>query len=84
MAAHHFPANGVAYLSRRFRFAPGPQTTGDLFETGLGETRSGTEQNSFSSFFDREFRARSPRPGNTDALGQYDLTLGRKACGFHR
>jgi hypothetical protein len=84
MAPHYFPANGGAHLGRRFRFALRPQTASDLFESGIGEMRRGTEQNAFSSVFNSEFRARPPRPGVTDALRQYDLAFGRKACGFHR
>jgi hypothetical protein len=54
MASRHFPANGGAHLHGRFRFAPWPQTAGDLFEIRIGKVRHGTEQNSFPSFFDRE------------------------------
>jgi hypothetical protein len=64
MAPHRFPDNGGTHLRGRFRFAPGPQTAGHLFEIGIGEMGGGAEQNSVAGFFDLEFRTRPPSPGS--------------------
>jgi hypothetical protein len=84
MASHYFPDNGSTHLRGRFRFAPGPQTAGHLFEIGIDEMGGRAEQDSVAGFFDFEFRARPPSPRFPDALRHNDLALGRKPCGFHR
>jgi len=84
MAPNYLALYGSFDPRRRYRFALGPQTAGDLVEIGLGETGSGAQQNPIARFFDGELRTRSPGSGSPHGFGQHDLTLGGEPGGFHR
>jgi len=50
MTPNHLASNGSTHLRRRFRFALGPQTAGDLVKIGCGKTWGGMQQNSIAAF----------------------------------
>jgi hypothetical protein len=84
MAPHRFPANGIMHPLGRVGLALGPQTTGHLFESGLGETGDMTDQNSTAGFLGSEFGVRPRSKGSSDSHRQRDLAIGRMPRCIHR
>jgi hypothetical protein len=83
MTPDHPALNRGMHLRERFRFAFGPQTAGDLVETGFGEPAGGTQQYALPGLFNGEFGAWRPSSRSTYVLGQDDLTARGEPGGFH-
>jgi hypothetical protein len=69
MTTNNLIRNRGLHLRRRFGFAFGGETTGNLIEISSGETPGGAKKNAVGGLFDDEFRTWTPGMGRSYVLG---------------